>query len=224
MLGIGLNSISISCKGTTMGYWGYRVVTPKYHVPSRSELVDLLVSWAVLTLAFGAGYVLRGNLVLLGVSAIAVATAFIFHELAHREVARRYGLVARYKAWYTGLALALALAFITAKITGNPFVLAAPGAVMIFSYYGSPPPHVSARVAAAGPLANIIVGIVFSITSLAMGYPWRAYLGFIGSVNLWIAFFNLIPLPPLDGSKIMRYSFMTWLTLFLVALTLLMML
>lgn len=205
-----------------MGYWGYRIITPRHHAFHRGELVDLLVSWAVLTLAFGADHVLRGELVLLGVSAIAVATAFVFHELSHRQIARRYGLAARYRAWYTGLALALALAFITAKITGSPFVLAAPGAVMIFSYYGPPPPYISARVAAAGPLANIIVGAVFSIVSIAVGYPWRAYLGFIGRVNLWIALFNLIPFPPLDGSKIIRYSFTMWIALFLVALALFM--
>lgn len=202
-----------------MGYWGY------YTIPSRgrlvgSELFDLLISWAALTLAFGANYVIQRNIVGLGISGIAVATAFVFHEIAHREVARRYGLIARYKAWYVGLALALTLALATAKIMGEPFVLAAPGAVTILSYFGPPPPQVSARIAAAGPLANIIVGVIFSIASFATGYPWSIYLRFIGDVNLWIAFFNLIPIPPLDGSKIIRYSLTTWLALFTLALVL----
>jgi len=202
-----------------VGYWGYRVIPPRQRL-LHGELFDLLISWAALTLAFGASYIIQRNITGLEVSAIAVATAFIFHEIAHREVARRYGLIAKYKAWYMGLALAVALALITAKVIGRPFVLAAPGAVVIFSYFGPPPPQVSAKIAAAGPLANIIIGVLFSIASFTTGYPWNVYLSFIGSVNLWIAFFNLIPVPPLDGSKIMRYSFTTWLALFILAMVL----
>ncbi len=204
-----------------MGYWGPpRIITRRHLLLGRRELLDLIVSWAALTIAFGAGYLFRGSVVGLGVSGLAVATAFLFHELAHREVARRYGLVARYRAWYTGLLLAVVIALVTAKATGSPFVLAAPGAVVIFSYYGPPPPYVELRVASAGPLSNIIVGLAFSIASRLAAYSWSYYLGLIGSINLWIAFFNLLPIPPLDGSKIMRYSFTTWIILFASALIL----
>lgn len=39
-------------------------------------------------------------------------------------------------------------------------------------------------------------------------------------VNGWIALFNLIPVPPLDGSKIMRADFNSWITMLLLALVL----
>jgi Zn-dependent protease len=64
-----------------------------------------------------------------------------------------------------------------------------------------------AIVAAAGPLSNILIAVVFALlirsadviglsdtfVSLAFG---------IVVLNIFLAFFNLVPLPPLDGSKI----------------------
>lgn len=65
-----------------------------------------------------------------------------------------------------------------------------------------------AMVAFAGPLANLIIAVVFaalvrfsdvlglsgSFVSLAVG---------IIVLNIFLAFFNLVPIPPLDGSKIL---------------------
>ncbi|MEM0272858.1 MAG: site-2 protease family protein, partial [Thermoprotei archaeon] len=36
-------------------------------------------------------------------------------------------------------------------------------------------------------------------------------LCYVMRINAWIAFFNLLPLPPLDGSKIFRRSLIEWL-------------
>lgn len=71
--------------------------------------------------------------------------------------------------------------------------------------------------AAAGPASNIIVAIIFSIlfriiTGLPVSGGTAAFsiMRFIAEVsfmvvffNLVLAFFNLIPFPPLDGSKIL---------------------
>ena len=40
---------------------------------------------------------------------IAVGTGFVLHELAHRTVARHFGAISEFRAWYNGLALALVL-------------------------------------------------------------------------------------------------------------------
>lgn len=65
-----------------------------------------------------------------------------------------------------------------------------------------------ALVAAAGPLSNISIAIIFGlIIRLTIGYgiATSAFLGlasFVVLINITLAIFNLIPIPPLDGSKI----------------------
>jgi Zn-dependent protease len=66
-------------------------------------------------------------------------------------------------------------------------------------------------VSIAGPVANILLalvsGILFRITVMgpamadAFG-PLQLVLLSIASINLYLAFFNLIPIPPLDGSGV----------------------
>jgi Zn-dependent protease len=66
-----------------------------------------------------------------------------------------------------------------------------------------------AIVAAAGPLANIILALVFGIfIRIAAGYSilnqsFLSLAGFVVFINISLAIFNLVPLPPLDGSKIL---------------------
>lgn len=66
-----------------------------------------------------------------------------------------------------------------------------------------------AIVAAAGPLSNIAIALVFGLTLRFLGpsgmfsqsvIEISALLVFI---NVLLAIFNLVPLPPLDGSKIL---------------------
>ena len=63
-------------------------------------------------------------------------------------------------------------------------------------------------VAAAGILANLMIAVVFGIIiRLTLGLNWQAGFYTITSaivvVNLALAIFNLVPIPPLDGSKIL---------------------
>jgi len=64
-------------------------------------------------------------------------------------------------------------------------------------------------VAVAGPISNIILALIFGIfiRLLMAGTDEVSNLVFVSSlivqVNLVLAIFNLIPVPPLDGSKIL---------------------
>jgi Zn-dependent protease len=72
------------------------------------------------------------------------------------------------------------------------------------------------KVALAGPLTNILVAFVFGL-ALRFGValfsiPAVALIGYIIFLNLTLAVFNLLPIPPLDGSKLLslispRYIF-----------------
>ena len=71
-------------------------------------------------------------------------------------------------------------------------------------------------VALAGPASNLLLACLAALlVHLLLGYSYSSPVGLIGSsyivnflftfltVNLSLAFFNLIPLPPLDGSSIL---------------------
>ena len=83
-----------------------------------------------------------------------------------------------------------------------------------------------ALVALAGPVMNLIIAIVLTIVLFAINaFAPRMVLSTAGmlivlaiqmaiSVNIGLGVFNLIPLPPLDGSKILMhflpYNAKTW--------------
>lgn len=66
-----------------------------------------------------------------------------------------------------------------------------------------------AIVAAVGPLSNIVLAIVFSVLirfsliSLSLPASFVKIAAFVVFINIVLALFNLIPIPPLDGSKIL---------------------
>lgn len=66
----------------------------------------------------------------------------------------------------------------------------------------------SAKVAAAGPLANIVIALFFTlvlrVAPAGIFSPLAVQaLGLIVYINILLALFNLVPIPPLDGSKIL---------------------
>jgi len=66
-----------------------------------------------------------------------------------------------------------------------------------------------AMVAGAGPLTNIVIAIFFGLLLrfllpvVSLSQSMISALSLIVIINLLLAFFNLIPIPPLDGSKIL---------------------
>lgn len=64
-----------------------------------------------------------------------------------------------------------------------------------------------AKVAAAGPAINLVLALVFgllirSADTLGLNTAFVDLASYIVYLNILLAFFNLIPIPPLDGSKI----------------------
>jgi len=64
-----------------------------------------------------------------------------------------------------------------------------------------------AKVAAAGPLSNIVLAVVFGLVLrffvFSLPSPATDILTLIVYVNIVLALFNLVPIPPLDGSRLL---------------------
>ena len=132
----------------------------------------------------------------------AVMTGFLLHELAHKWMAQQYGCWAEYRGNKNGLYFALAM-------SAFGFLLAAPGAVMVS---GRITDRQNGIIAAVGPLTNIAIAIVaLPIYIFTVGLDWPiSLLGelarFIIIINLILGGFNMIPVQPLDGSKVIVWS------------------
>ena len=62
-------------------------------------------------------------------------------------------------------------------------------------------------VAAAGPLSNLVLAAIVAVPirlGLTMSWSLLNLLLILISVNISIALFNLLPIPPLDGASILR--------------------
>ncbi|MBI5159736.1 site-2 protease family protein [Candidatus Micrarchaeota archaeon] len=139
----------------------------------------------------------------LGIVVVTVGSGFILHELAHRFVARKFGAYAVYKMWPAGLVIALVFALMG-------FLFAAPGAVYIFA------PYLTRRqnglISIAGPLTNVALALLFFAAMAFTAQEGIASDVFsMGMrVNLFLAFFNMIPIFPLDGSKVLAWNALIW--------------
>lgn len=139
----------------------------------------------------------------LTVVSLPLAVGFVAHELAHKWAAMRYGHLAVYRMWTLGLVLALLFGL----ATNGRVIFAAPGAVVILAPYFTR--KEGGVIGLSGPLTNILLAGMF----LVVGAVGRI-VGAIGAngvfINLWLAFFNLLPLPPLDGSKVFSWNPIIW--------------
>jgi len=180
----------------------------------RRELRDIVIAAVVLVLVFSySGFSnLDGMVASLPAAVLGVAAGFILHELAHRFFSRRFHHHAEFVLWREGLILAVVLAI----VSNGAFTFAAPGAVMISGradLWGNvqhPSRQKYGIIALAGPIVNIVLALVF-VAAAFVSTVFAPVLLFAASINAWLAAFNMIPVPPLDGSKVFRWDRRIWI-------------
>ena len=185
----------------------------------KDEIKDILISVLALSLAFtvarldGLFGIVRGTsltpadgALLFLVSLFTLGIGFVLHEMAHKYMAIRYGSWAAYRMWPMGLMLALG---------GSLFgvVFAAPGATYIYT------PYMGRRengiISLVGPLTNVALAFAFLLAAplilLTLPPTVAAMLIMQGiGINLWLALFNMLPIGPLDGKKVLDWSLPIW--------------
>ena len=174
----------------------------------RTEVHHILISVLVLAVAIsGLGPRWLGferiarNLVAVS---IPLTIGFTAHELAHKFTAMKYGYFAIYRMWVPGLLLALLIGF----LTNGRGLFAAPGAVVILAPYSTM--RESGLIGLAGPLTNVVIGCCFLPLVYIGGFV--GVMGAMGAtINFFLAFFNMLPIPPFDGSKVIAWNPAVWI-------------
>jgi Zn-dependent protease len=178
---------------------------------SRIEIRDILISVVVLSLVFSYPEILKDSLRFL-IALVTIGVAFMGHELSHKFTARKFGYFSEYRMWVQGLLLAVLFTVLT---DGN-IIFAAPGAVVFSSgrFLHRPKKGSIGKIGLSGPIFNIIL---FALTFFLFILTANPILSYAAMINAWLAVFNLIPVPPLDGSKVFMWNKGIWLLFFAIA-------
>lgn len=153
-----------------------------------------------------------GTLISILCSFLAMCIAISFHEYAHAFVADKLGDPTAKNM---------------GRMTLDPLKHLDPIGAIFFVLFGigwAKPVIVNSRnlkhfrrddvlISVAGPLTNLILSFLFYGLYFfgAVAFGWGGIvmqiLGAIVSVNLWFAFFNILPIPPLDGFHVVTSLF-----------------
>lgn len=172
---------------------------------SRIEKKDLLIAGIMISVAFaillggGIESILSQNFYIIFLIAFFTAgIGFLFHELMHKFVAQSYGFFAEFKAYYKMLWLAILFSLFG-------FIIAAPGAVYI---RGRITTEKNGKISLAGPMTNLILAVLFFIFIVVLSPEgiFGIFLEFGLTINSLLAAFNMIPVLPFDGSKIIKWD------------------
>jgi Zn-dependent protease len=137
------------------------------------------------------------------------ATAFLFHELGHRQVAVHFGLQTKFRLLTFGMILTVTgviFGLYSLISSGSTFPsLALPGAVVVLGL--SKIDRTTGLCKAAGPTVNLVYGtILFIISFIIQTYPLNLFLCYAANLNFMLGSFNMIPIGILDGQNIWKWN------------------
>jgi len=156
----------------------------------------------------------EANLIVFLLRAAMIAAIFysiIIHEISHGltaywlgdDTAKRMGRLSlnpiRHIDWFGTVILPLVLYYTAGFVFG--YAKPVPINPYNFNHYKRD----TGLSAAAGPLSNVLIAILFAVVYHISGSgTLLAYLCVpIIQINLFLALLNMIPIPPLDGSKVL---------------------
>jgi Zn-dependent protease len=169
---------------------------------TRRETLELSAAVVILALAFS--YPLFP---LFPLQLLALGLGVGLHELAHKFTAMNIGGRAEFKASIPGLLTSMFSSLLSMGIVK----VGIPGAVHITSE--TPEKSYMAQIALAGPLTNMAAALLFALLK-----PISPLAFLIALPNASLALSNLLPVKPLDGHHVAKYSRKMWASFFAMAL------
>jgi len=142
----------------------------------------------------------------------AAVIAVIPHELAHRQMARRYGCFSRFTVSFTGFLATTVINIL--PLFGLVFFS---GYTLLSCRFFSTNREIEGKSAAVGPATNLVISILTYILALATSGLAYFFLSYISAFNAVVAFFNLLPFWILDGLKVFRWNVSVWIAMIIVA-------
>jgi Zn-dependent protease len=149
---------------------------------------------------------------------LAIVIAITLHEYAHAIVAYKLGdptpklqgrLTINPRKHFDPIG---AMMIVYASLAGIGFGWGKP--VMINPYNFKNPQKDELIVAMAGPAMNFCIAAIAAFFIHYVNVPWQGineFLMLLIQLNIGLMLFNLIPIPPLDGSKVFAVLFpITW--------------
>lgn len=157
------------------------------------------------------------------ISAPAILIAIVFHELAHAWVAYKLGdNTAKLSGRLTlnpishiDLFGTIVMPFMLLILTNGQWVFGYAKPVPVNPYNFRNPKSGMALTAVAGPFSNLLVAVICTVLMKGIVLPFKEVMpDFISEplglilkatimINIVLAAFNLIPIPPLDGGRIL---------------------
>lgn len=143
---------------------------------------------------------------------LVIIPSAIIHEYAHGWVADMLGdPTARYAGRLTVNPMAhidlwgtILMPITLSVLTGGKFLFAYAKPVPYNPYNLKNQKWGPAMVALAGPAANFLLALAFAVLVRALpASNFTSILAIIVYANIMLMIFNLVPIPPLDGSKIL---------------------
>jgi Zn-dependent protease len=143
-----------------------------------------------------------------------VLFSIILHEIAHGVVANHFGDDTAKRAGRLTLnpiphidPLGSVVLPLTLSIMGSPFVFGWAKPVPVSFRNLRNPKRDMVAVAVAGPVTNIILAVLSASAARiasAIGSDWFTAMAIVGvQINVVLAVFNLVPILPLDGGRVL---------------------
>ncbi len=186
---------------------------------SGEEIRDLLIAAGLLAFIFGYNGLMgaattQEMIGAFGLYFFLIGPAFLLHEIGHKLVAQSYHCWSEFRMSKSWLLLALVL-----RLVNFPFLILAPGATYYvpfrhgLSHFALRKKEIG-KISIAGPIVNFVLALLFLALKPLLGELALAAI----HINLLLALFNLLPIQPLDGAKVLQWDRNLWIASFLIIL------